>query len=492
MKIVFTLFLMSFVATQTLQSSWHTPFPYDQKEILDESTLEVKVITDWHEVSGPIMTRQKVITIHVGELWEGQDLRIPVRFIVPMDQKAKGFHLTGGHTLKEFDGKRDATLRGADLELLKGGVGLVHTIVQEPKTYGEEALAREMSRRFLETLNPRFSIQYWGWPMILMRSITAAHAEKGHFEKGKIAMSGGSKNGATPTVVLIYDKRTTAVHASVSPISDSPLRLFDRQAWKELDAFDQSHVTKNSRNMPNRKLNPKKRRHRFLGGTYGPIYSFDALNAGHSWQEVQALAKKVSAWVFVSKHLKALEQRNVDMLFHPGTHDFVAFDMAWIGAHASEVPIYLKANTGHGQKSILKSSERDEKNLPAFLLEHFFEDVEPLLTSPKISTTRQGDQLEITVEFKEGSLSETGRIWWIYDRPIDGSRAYLKELFPEDQWQDMRLAKKDTWTVSIHLPPGSSHIDVFSTHRKSIGYNGKSYPTYLSSPYTRVDLNSSK
>ena len=36
-------------------------------------------------------------------------------------------------------------------------------------------------------------------------------------------------------MAIIHDQRMTAVHASVSPIWDSPLRLCDREAWDTLE-----------------------------------------------------------------------------------------------------------------------------------------------------------------------------------------------------------------------------------------------------------------
>ena len=59
--------------------------PIDMAEMLDESTLAIKVIRDWYAVDGPCPTRQKYITICVGELWPGQDYRIPVRMIMQHD-----------------------------------------------------------------------------------------------------------------------------------------------------------------------------------------------------------------------------------------------------------------------------------------------------------------------------------------------------------------------------------------------------------------------
>jgi len=72
--------------------------------------------------------------------------------------------------------------------------------------------------RFARTLNAHDKIQYWAWPATMMRAVTTAYAERDHFQVGKVAMSGGSKNGATPSMAIIHDDRMTAVHATVSPI----------------------------------------------------------------------------------------------------------------------------------------------------------------------------------------------------------------------------------------------------------------------------------
>ncbi len=48
---------------------------------------------------------------------------------------------------------------------------------------GLKELGDEMNRRFIETLDPHYSIQHWGWPATLMRAITAAYAETDYFEK---------------------------------------------------------------------------------------------------------------------------------------------------------------------------------------------------------------------------------------------------------------------------------------------------------------------
>ncbi|MFP6619434.1 MAG: hypothetical protein VB877_08815, partial [Pirellulaceae bacterium] len=78
---------------------------------------------------------------------------------------------------------------------------------------------------------------------------------------------------------------------------------------------------------------------------------------------------------------------------------------------------------------------------------------------------------------------------WIYNRALDGSAAYLAETFPADQWTEMKsVASGNTWTTTIELAPNKARIDFFSSHRKTIRYRGRPFPTYISCPYTRVGL----
>ncbi|MEO2019245.1 MAG: hypothetical protein ABGZ53_33340 [Fuerstiella sp.] len=484
-KAVSSLALLACVASPTHAADERQTRVIDMQEMLDASTLDVRVIKDWHTVDGPVATRQKIINISVGHVWAGQDYRIPIRLVVPADRKAQGFHLTGGHGLRDF--QRDMRVKGVDQFLIEGGVGLVHTMVQTLNQSDQTKLGQQMDDRFIETLNPRCSIQYWGWPATLMRTITAAYAETEHFEKGKIAMSGGSKNGATPSSVLILDPRTTAVHATVSPIWDSPLRLCDETAWEELRTFNQRYVDSiteyTGKGGPERLL-----RHPFLGGTFGPIYNRKALAAGHSWSDLQRTAGIMADNVFVTRNLEQLRARDVDMYFHPGTHDFVNFDIAWGGKHHPQMPIYLQCNAGHGQKPH-PAGEKNQANKSAFLIGHFFDDAPDMLAAPAVAHQRTGNRIEVTVSFLPGEKTESGRVWWMYDRGIDGSAAYLRDKFPDDQWADMKWDKaRNVWAAEIELNTGASHIDFFSNHRKTVAWKSVEYPTYISCPYTRVKL----
>lgn len=429
-------------------------------------TLAVEVIEKWHLVEGPVPTRQKFVTILVGNLWPGQDYRVPVRLVVPAEGKAKGFHLTGGNHLRGL--ADDRSLSGFEQLLMKGGVGSVYTVVQVPGQMGMDGLERATEERFAKSLNPRHKIQYWAWPATMMRAITLAESEKDHFEPGKVAMSGGSKNGASPSMAIIHDDRMTGVHATVSPIWDSPLRLCDRAARDELEA------------QPGRKGG-------FSGGHFGPAFQEEALAAGHSWEDLQKFVNDISNDVFISRNFEALRARGVEMLFHPGTHDMVAYDLSWGGAHHPDIPVYLGANSGHGKKGH-PATERNNRNRDAFLLRHFFpEKVEPLLTPPVVEHEIVDGSLEITVRFPPDSGEESGRIWWIYDRAPDGSPGYLSELIPDGNTAEMNHdAESGVWTVAIPLKAGASRIDFFSNHRKTIPYDGGDFPTYLSCPYTRV------
>ena len=87
---------------------------FDMGALRDADTLDVKVLKDWHAVQGEVVTRQKLISIRVGELVPGREYRLPVRFIVPHDAKAKDFHLTGGHNFQNIN--NDFRVRGLDAE----------------------------------------------------------------------------------------------------------------------------------------------------------------------------------------------------------------------------------------------------------------------------------------------------------------------------------------------------------------------------------------
>jgi hypothetical protein len=230
------------------------------------------------------------------------------------------------------------------------------------------------------------------------------------------------------------------------------------------------------------------RRGGFTGGHFGPNFNERVLDAGGTWKDLQNFARDISDQVFISRNLKALRKRGVDMLFHPGTHDIVAFDMAWGGKHHPTIPVYLGANSGHGKRGHPKT-EQDQLNKSGFMLKHFFpeETKGDLLAPPQVKSELKDKTLKVSVSFAPDSGEESGRIWWIFDRAPDGSPNYISEMIPDNQTMEMEKMGNQ-WTATIKLDPKAKQIDFFSNHRKTLRYKETIHRTYMSSPYTRVQL----
>lgn len=172
-----------------------------------------------------------------------------------------------------------------------------------------------------------------------------------------------------------------------------------------------------------------------------------------------------------------------------GGQYFVCYDLQWGGKHHPDIPVYFKTNLGHGKNKPHSALETDESNLSAFLLQHFFEVQRRLLSPPEVTHKIADNTLEVTLRFDSDNPAESGRIWWMFDRGTDGSGAYLNKFFPDDQWLEMTADKENgIWTAEIPLTGSAKTIDFYSNHRKTIGYKGEDYPSYLSSAYRRISL----
>ena len=123
------------------------------------------------------------------------------------------------------------------------------------------------------------------------------------------------------------------------------------------------------------------------------------------------------------------------------------------------------------------------------MLKHFFPDKTKgdLLTPPQVKSEIKDKTLKVSVSFAPGSGEESGRIWWIYDRAPDGSPNYISERIPDNQTMEMEKIGNQ-WTATIKLDPKAKRIDFFSNHRKTLRYKETIHRTYMSSPYTRVQL----
>jgi len=467
-------------ATATAEDSGVKYDLFNMEEILDQSTLDTKILKDWHvdEVTGT--TRQKLIEINVAEWWPGQDYRIPVRMIVPLKGKARGFHITGANSA-EFLSK-DIKPNDFDAKLLANGVGIVKTVVKPlAQIPGKQGLEREMGRLFLKDLNPRYTT-VWIWPMTLMRATTAAYAETDHFEKGKVAGSGGSKNGISPAAALINDERFTATCSSVAFAYYSPTRRFDREEIANVEAANRAFFAAvKAGDVDLNKQRARWYQANMVGGAKTSMHKA-ALRMGRSQDEIGNLADCLWSSLCVTENWDRLMERGVDVLFQPGTHDYVAYDILWGAKNHPQLPVWYNPSGGHKQTPH-RAAAKDNQNTEAFLWHHFFGG-DPLLKPPTSSHKVDKGKLSVTVRFREGPQPKSGRIWWIYDRAPAGSAPFLHVQIPEDQWMDMEYnAKNGAWTATIPLEDGFDRIDFFSNH----GHMTNGYRQYLSSPYTRVE-----
>ena len=451
---------------------------FNTEEILDESTLDIKTLEDWHTDKPTGSTRQKLIEIKVAEWWPGQDYRIPVRMIVPLEGKAKGFHITGGNPYEAL--VKDSKPNAFQAKLLANGVGIVKTVVKSLNQIpGKQGLEQEMGQLFLKDLNPRY-MKLWIFSMTLMRATTAAYAEVNHFEKGKVAGSGGSKNGVAPAIALINDERFTATCSNRAPAYFSPTRRIDREEMGKVEAANKAFFEAGKAGNVDLKKQRAKWYQANMVGSKRSVHEL-ALKAGRSWDEIHNLADCLLSRLCVTENWDRLKERGVDMFFQPGSHDYVAYDILWGAQNHPQLPVYYEPNGGHQQKPH-SAAAKDNQNLNAFLWNHFFGG-EPLLQPPKSNYKIAKDKLSVSVSFDEGPQPINGRIWWIYDRAPAGSAPFLHEQIPADQWMDMeRDAKTGAWTAAIPLKDGFSQIDFFSNHGREV--NG--YKQYISSPYTQV------
>ena len=316
--------------------------------------------------------------------------------------------------------------------------------------------------------------------MTLMRATTAAYAETDYFEKGKVAGSGSSKNGMSPAVALIHDERFTATCSNHAFAYFSPTRRADREATAKAEEANKAFFE--AVKAGDIDLDPKRAK-LYQGVMVGSERSMGkmALKMGKSLDDMQSFADRLRPGVSVTENWDRLMERGVDILFQPGTHDYVAYDILWGAQNHPQLPVYYEPNGGHSQTPHVAAA-KDEQNKDAFLWHHFFGG-EPLLQPPKSNYTISKDKLSVSVRFNEGPQPINGRIWWIYDRAPAGSAPFLHEQIPADQWMDMeRDAKTGAWTATIPLKDGFSRIDFFSNHGREV--NG--YKQYISSPYTQV------
>ena len=78
-----------------------------------------------------------------------------------------------------------------------------------------------------------------------------------------------------------------------------------------------------------------------------------AMKAGKSMDEMQNFLDRLWSHASVAENWDRLMERGVDILFEPGTHDYVAYDIVWGAQNHPQVPVYYQPNGGHSQRRML-------------------------------------------------------------------------------------------------------------------------------------------
>jgi hypothetical protein len=445
--------------------------PFHLLTMTDTSTLDVEVVEPWHVDTIDGTTRQKLINIHVDDWWEGVEIRVPVRLIVPLEGSVNGFVITGSGL--EGSGEGDTAIDSDKQVALDGGAGVVQTKIKPLSAYADLPNSDELGARFIEELDWRYTELYL-WPAIMMRSITAASHDD-LFLPGPVIAYGSSKNGIAPLVSSIHDERITAVRSNVAFTAYTPLRANDPDAVAEVMAANRDFEAARSAEVP---LPAGDQPWDYYYKGYS-VVGFDALrDAGWSDADIQRSLARVADDFYVSENWAELKSRGVAIFSLPGSHDWVAYDVPISSAMLPDLRTYIVPNGGHSRDGHPQAP--DDNVNAAFFAEQLF-GADGGLETPDIDAVRNGSSLDVTVTFPDGGVPEDSRIFWMYDRGPDGSAWYLYDLFPEENWAIM-TGSGSTWTASIPIEPGHTSIDVITTHTVTV--NGNTIP--ISSPYTRL------
>ena len=446
--------------------------PFHMPTLTDTSTLDVVVVEPWHVDTIDGTTRQKLIDIHVDDWWQGVEIRVPVRFVVPLDGTVEGFIISGSGLNEESDG--DTPVSASDRVALDAGAGVVTTKIRalNPDHYPSLPPPGVLQARFAETLDYRYS-EYYLWGAIMMRSITAAFDDE-LFLPGPVIAYGNSKNGMTPLIASIHDERVTAVRSTHAFTTYTPIRAHEPTAIAHVESANEAFAAARADGLPQ-----GDQEWNYYGKGFSNMVEA-AATVGWTTEEVLTAIDRVADDLYVSENWDELTKRGVEIFSIPGSHDWVAYDVPGTGAILPGLRTYIVPNSGHARNG---HPEAPSKNVDAAFFAEQLAGVDRGLETPEVSTVVKGDTLEVTVTFPDGGVPEESKIFWMYDRGPDGSAWYLYDLFPEDNWMTM-TGRGSTWNASIELEPDRSFIDLVTTHTVTV--DERAIP--ISAPYTRVEL----
>ncbi|HBJ84836.1 MAG TPA: hypothetical protein DDZ88_13385 [Verrucomicrobiales bacterium] len=415
---------------------------FDMASIRDTSTLETKVIEDWHLNPKDAAIRQKLVEITICEWWPGLKVRMPVTMLAP----AKGVctNVLIENTSAQL---KVAAASGAKLRLLKEhGVGLVFigcVPIDTMEPVGK--LHTLMEERFIQTKNTRYT-PAWIWGIGDMRALTTAMAEKDVFHLKKVLATGGSKRGVATAAAGIADDRFTAIMPVVAPVVESPGGPYvEGMMPAEITKMNDAFIAAMTDPVGREKLLIRQR-----ARSDERITVQMARDAG--WSEAEMKTACNAAWEAcrTTNYLDVLKKRGTEIFYNQGSNDNVSPGLVELGRRFPELPVFIVPGGQHGGakeagfvKSVGGLPEVDE-NLYAFATHHFF-GARRLVSPPKVTTqwNKYKHRLAVTVTFSDGSEPQENAVWWSVNRHPDYSIA-----MEFDAWTSAPLKKTGTATYS--------------------------------------------
>lgn len=452
---------------------------FDMASIRDTSTLETKVIMDWHANPKDASIRQKLVEITVCEWWPGMKVRLPVTLLAPA---------TGVCTnvLIENTGlqPKPAAATGAKLRLLKEhGVGLVFigmVPIDAMEPVGKLHLM--MEEHFIQTKNTRYT-PAWIWGISDMRALTAAIAEKDVFQPKKVLATGGSKRGVATAGAGIADDRFTAIMPVVAPVIESPGGPYVEGLMKpEITKMNDEFIAAMTDPVGKEKLLIRQK-----ARSDERITVKMASDAG--WTDAEMKTACNAAWEAcrTTNYLDVLAKRGTEVFYNQGSNDNVSPGLVELGRLFPQLPVYIVPGGQHGGakeagfvKSVGGLPEVDE-NLYAFATHHFF-GTRRMVAPPKVTTQwdKAAHRLSVKVVFPDSSEPQTNSLWWSVNRHPDYS---IQMEF--DPWSSAPMQKigTATFTGETTLEGDVKTLDVITVHAQS--ENGSTLT--VSSPEIRLN-----
>lgn len=415
---------------------------FDLASIRDTSTLETKVIEDWHPNARDASIRQKLVEITVCEWWPGMKVRLPVTMLAPAGGACTNVLIENtGLQLKA------ASATGAKLRLLKEyGVGLVF-IGMAPIDAMEPVgkLHTMMKEHFVKTKDTRYT-PAWIWGISDMRALTTAIAEKDVFRPEKVLATGGSKRGVATAAAGIADDRFTAIMPVVAPVIESPGGPYvEGMMPPDITKMNEAFIAAMTDPVGREKLLLRQK-----ARSDERITVEMARNAG--WSDAEIKIASNAAWEVcrTTNCLDVLKQRGTEIFYNQGSNDNVSPGLVELGRRYPQLPVFIVPGGQHGGareagfvKSVGGLPEVDD-NLLAFAQHHFF-GMRRMVAPPRVTAqwNRVARRLAVRVAFPDGSEPQENTLWWCVNRHPDYSIA-----MEFDAWTSIPLQESGTAACS--------------------------------------------